>query len=139
ITKPECQTADSQVAFRFGDTVVASTVPAGRQGDLNRAFQVADQAPGSYDQEVYLGKERYFATCVDITPGALPGVRLSVLKSYDEAAARFRGLYSALAGLGLMALLGQCLVAFAIFRRYATPLEHLVDGVRALGKGDFTY
>ncbi|HWZ42220.1 MAG TPA: HAMP domain-containing sensor histidine kinase [Candidatus Saccharimonadales bacterium] len=133
------QIADSQVVFQFGATVVASTVPADRQGDLKRAFQVADQTAGSYDQEVYLGKERYFATCVDLTPGALPGAKLSVLKSYDEAAARFRGLYRALAGLGVLALLGQCLVAFAIFRRYTTPLEHLVEGVRALGKGDFTY
>lgn len=131
--------ADSQVAFRFGETVVASTVASGRQSDLIRAFQVADRTPGEDDREILLGEERYFATSVDMTPGALPGVSLSVLKSYDAAAARFRGLYRTLAGLGVLALFGQSLVALAIFRRYATPLEKLVEGVRALGKGDFTY
>jgi signal transduction histidine kinase len=133
------QIADSQVAFRFGEIVVASTVVPARQGDLVSALREADLTRGAHDQEVRLGNELYFSTSVDITPGIQPGVRLSVLKSYDEAAARFRGLYRTLAALGLLALLGQSLVALAIFRRYASPLEQLVEGVRALGKGDFTY
>jgi len=68
-----------------------------------------------------------------------PAVRLIVLKSYDVATARFRSLYRKLAGLGILALLGQSLLAFAAVRRYTRPLEKLVAGVRALGEGDFNY
>ncbi len=131
--------AESQVAFWFGETVVASTVTPSRQRDLIRTLHDVDRAEGVFTQDVRLGSERYFATSVALSSGAPPGVRLSVLKSYDAATASFRGLYRTLAGLGLVALLGQSLVAFAAFRRYTTPLEQLVGGVRALGKGDFTY
>src|SRR5258708_27236825 len=39
----------------------------------------------------------------------------------------------------MLALRGQSALAFAICRRYTRPLDKLVAGVRALGKGDFAY
>ncbi len=131
--------ADSQVAFWFGGTVVASTIAPNRREDLMRTFHDVARAQGVYTQDVRLGSELYFSTSLALTSGALPGASLTVLKSYDEATARFRGLYRTLAGLGLVAFLGQSLLSFAVFRRFTTPLEQLVAGVRALGKGDFAY
>jgi len=90
-------------------------------------------------QDVQLRDERYVGSSVKLTSADAPDVRLTVLKSYDEAAARFRGLYRILVGIGILSLLGISLLAFIIFRRYTRPLEKLVAGVRALGKGDFAY
>src|SRR5439155_22713790 len=131
--------AGSQVAFLYGKTVVATTIALSRQADLMRAFHDTNAGQPVSAQDVRLGSERYLGASVDVTPGPDPKVCLNVLKSYDQATAKFRGLYRTLLALALFALLGESLLAFAIFRRYTKPLEELVGGVRALGKGDFSY
>src|SRR5437764_5755486 len=131
--------AGSQVAFLYGKTVVATTIAPFRQAELTRAFHDTSGTDHISAQDVRLGNERYLGASVDVTPGPDSKVCLSVLKSYDQATAKFRGLYRTLLALGLFALLGESLLAFAIFRRYTKPLEQLVGGVRALGKGDFAY
>ena len=131
--------AGSQVAFLYGKTVVATTIAPFRQAELTRAFHDTSGTEHIAAQDVRLGNERYLGASVDVTPGPDSKVCLSVLKSYDQATAKFRGLYRTLLALGLFALLGESLLAFAIFRRYTKPLEQLVGGVRALGKGDFAY
>lgn len=129
----------SQVAFLYGESIVATTINATAQQDFLHSIHDLPGTEGMNTQDVRLATERYLSTAIDVTPGSGPRVRLSVLKSYDRATARFRGLYRTLTGLGLLALLGQSLLAFAIFRRYTKPLEQLVAGVRALGQGDFAY
>ena len=128
----------SQVTFLYGDSIVASTIAPLRREDFAHAG--ADpSASNAAPQDFQLGRERFLGSMVELAPGTAPNVRLSVLKSYDEATARYQGLYRTLAGLGILALFGQSFLAFAIFRRYTFPLEKLVSGVRALGKGDFAY
>jgi signal transduction histidine kinase len=129
----------SQVTFLYGSSVVATTIDPSRQADFARkAFDIAASA-SLIPEDLQLNDERYLARSVELTPGATPGVRLNVLQSYDEATARFRMMYRVLVGLGILSLFGLSLLAFAIFRRYTRPLEKLVAGVRALGKGDFDY
>jgi signal transduction histidine kinase len=131
--------AESQVTFLYGDSVVATTIaPSMRQSFAAESHATAKSKDLSI-QDIQLGQERYFSTLVEVSADTTPAVRLSVLKSYDEATARFRGLYRTLAGLGVLAFLGQSVLAFAAFRRSTRPLERLVAGVRALGKGDFSY
>jgi signal transduction histidine kinase len=137
--KEVSQIAGSQVSFLYGNTVVASTIDRARLSAFEREFQVPSVSQDLAVQDLQLGDERYLASTMELTNSAPPGVRLNVLKSYDQAAARFQGLYRTLAGLGIAALLGQGLLAFVAFRRYTRPLEKLVAGVRALGRGDFTY
>jgi signal transduction histidine kinase len=129
----------SEVTFLYGDSIVASTIAPARQRQLAGHFHAAAGSQDLSIQDLQLGAEHYLATSLELSPGTGPSVRLSVLKSYDVPAARFRGLYRTLAFLGMLALLGQSLLAFVIFRRYTRPIEKLVAGVRALGKGDFTY
>ena len=131
--------AGSHVTFLCGDSVVASTIAPGQQSDFARKAHELAGLASLAPEDFQLGEERYLVTSVELAPDAVPGVRLIVLKSYDQATARFRGLYRTLIGLGTLALFGQSLLAFAIFRRYTFPLEKLVAGVRALGKGDFAY
>ncbi len=139
VAKDVSRIAGSEVAFLYGDSVVATTIAPARQAEFARKFHQVSGLQRPYPEDVQLGEERYLATSVEVMPGTAPSVCLSVLKSYDEATARFRGLYRTLVGLGMLALLGQSALAFAIFRRYTRPLDKLVAGVRALGKGDFTY
>jgi signal transduction histidine kinase len=131
--------ADSEVTFLYGEAIVASTIADARQKDLMQELQRAVERKDLSIQDLQLGQERYLATSLELSPGAAPGVRLSVLKSYDAEAARFHGLYRTLVLLGILAIFGQSVLAFIVFRRFTRPLEKLVDGVRALGKGDFIY
>src|SRR5438094_10523947 len=68
-----------------------------------------------------------------------PGVRLSVLKSYDQATAFLDRRNRLLLALGLAAVVGGSILVFLISHTFTRPLGTLVNGVRALEKGDFTY
>jgi len=71
--------------------------------------------------------------------GQTPSVRLSVLKSYDQATAFLDRLNRLLLGLGLAAVVGGSLLVFLISHTFTRPLGNLVNGVRALEQGDFAY
>jgi signal transduction histidine kinase len=131
--------AESEVAFLYGESIVASTVAVDRQKELAPQLRGASDRKDLSIQDLQLGQERYVATSLELSHGAVPAVHLNVLKSYDAPEERFHGLYRTLAFLGVVAFFGQSLLAFVIFRRFTRPLEKLVDGVRALGKGDFAY
>jgi signal transduction histidine kinase len=139
VVKDVSSIASSQVTFLYGNSVVASTITLADEPEFARKLREVSGPEGLNGRDLQLGNERYLATSVDLTPGAQPSVYLSVLKSYDLATARFRGLYQTLVALGIAALFGESLLAFAVFRRFTRPLEKLVEGVRALGKGDFAY
>src|SRR5215472_1778770 len=131
--------AASQVTFLCGGSLVASTIDRSRLPDFVSKFRTS---PGRQDMDVQdfrLGGERYLASTVELTPPATPAVQLNVLKSYDQAAARFQNLYRTIAALGIAVCLVLGVLAFIAFRRYTRPLEKLVAGVRALGRGDFAY
>jgi signal transduction histidine kinase len=66
-------------------------------------------------------------------------VRLIVLKSYDQATAFLDSLNRLLVALGLAAVLGGSALVFFISHTFTRPLGNLVEGVRALEKGDFSY
>src|SRR5579864_909962 len=129
----------SEVTFLYGDSIVASTIESSKREEFVRRAHGFNAVATHDPQDVQLRDERYVGSSVKLTSADAPDVRLTVLKSYDEAAARFRGLYRILVGIGILSLLGISLLAFIIFRRYTRPLEKLVAGVRALGKGDFAY
>src|SRR6266571_1061350 len=139
VAKDVSRIAGSEVAFLYGDSVVATTIAPARQSEFTRKFHHISGSQGLHPEDVQLGAERYLATSMEVMPGTASSVSLSVLESYDAATARFRDLYRTLVGLGILALFGQSALAFAIFRRYTRPLDRLVAGVRALGKGDFAY
>jgi signal transduction histidine kinase/CheY-like chemotaxis protein len=124
----------SQVAFRYGSEIVASTFAPSKAQDLARQLHA-----GTSQQELKIDGERFFASSVDLTPGANPAVSIIVLKSYSEALAFLENLNHLLISLGLVAVLAGGMLAFAISDRFTRPLESLVEGVRALEKGDFGY
>jgi signal transduction histidine kinase len=128
--------AASQVAFYYGDKVVRSTLNPVQEADLAHHPLV----PSSSDPEqVQLGDERFLETSVELAPGRTPSVRLTVLKSYDQATAFLDNLNRLLLALGLAAVLGGSGLVFFISHTFTRPLGNLVAGVRALEKGDYHY
>jgi len=131
--------AASEVAFRYGDSIVRSTLKPAQESELLRvAPRTAAGGPPQGDQ-IRLGEERFLATSVDLpTPGA-PALNLWVLKSFDQATAFLSNLNELLLALGLTAVLAGSLLVFLISHTFTRPLENLVAGVRALEQGDYAY
>jgi signal transduction histidine kinase len=131
--------AASQVAFYYGDKIVRSTLDPTHEAELSRHPTVR-YAPGIPEPEqVQLGDERFLATSLELAADKAPSVRLSVLKSYDQATAFLDSLNRLLLALGLTAVLGGSALVFFISHTFTRPLGNLVEGVRALGRGDFNY
>jgi len=131
--------AASQVAFYYGNTIVRSTLTPSQEAELARQNVVRTASITSDPEEVQLGDERFLGTSLELASGKSPSVRLSVLKSYDQATAFLDSLNHLLLALGLVAVLGGSALVFFISHTFTRPLESLVDGVRALEKGDFAY
>src|SRR2546422_3903307 len=86
-----------------------------------------------------LGDESFLSTSVELARRETPSVRLSVVKSYDQATAFLDRLNRLLLALGLAAVVGGSILVFLISHTFTRPLGSLVNGVRALEKGDYTY
>ncbi len=129
--------AGGHVAFYFGNQIVKSTLTPEKEkqlGDTSSARSISHSS-----DSIQLGNERFLAASVDLTPEGANRVRLTVLKSYDQATSVLTSLNRLLLILGLMAMIiGSCM-AFFISDTFTRPLGKLVEGVRALGKGDFGY
>ena len=124
----------TQLAFRYGSDVVASTLSAVQEQELSRQLHSAISR-----REVQLSDESFLVNSIELTPGAHPQLTLTVLKSYNEAYASLQKLNHLLVGVGFVAVLGGGVLVFAISDKFILPLGRLVDGVRALEEGNFTY
>jgi signal transduction histidine kinase len=131
--------AASEVAFRYGDSIVRSTLKPAQESELLRvAPRTAAGGPPQGDQ-VRLGEERFLASAVDLPALGAPALTLWVLKSFDRATAFLSSLNELLLALGLTAVLAGSLLVFVISHTFTRPLENLVAGVRALEQGDYAY
>jgi signal transduction histidine kinase len=131
--------ASSEVAFRFGDTPIASTLAATQQTDFARQLSGNLTNLSGTPREIQLGAERYVVATVSLSPDGGPAVSLSVLKSLDKATSFLSGLNRGLIALGLLSVLAGSALVFLISHTFTRPLSSLVAGVRALERGDFRY
>ena len=128
------QVAASQVAIVSDQTVVVSTL------NPEQAQELQTQLAGlSARVNWKLGKESFVASALVLNPDDTPQVTIIVMKSYDQATAFLNHLRHLLLAVGLGAVLGGSLLVYLIAGTFTRPLEKLVDGVRALGGGDFGY
>jgi signal transduction histidine kinase/ActR/RegA family two-component response regulator len=89
---------------------------------------------------VSLGDEPFFAMSVPITAGdAEPIIRLTVLKSNENALVALNQSKHLLIALGIGALALGGLFVYVIADRLTRPLTALARGVRALEMGDYAY
>jgi len=131
--------AASEVAFRYGDSIVRSTLKPAQESELLRvAPRTAAGGPPQGDL-IRLGEERFLASAVELPAPGAPALNLWVLKSFDRATAFLSSLNELLLALGLTAVLAGSLLVFLISHTFTRPLENLVAGVRALEQGDYAY
>ncbi len=135
--------AASQVAFSYGNTMVRSTLTSPQQDELARQHWAPSDAAISPPQEIQLQDEEFLSTSLILNgvrnAGQAGAVRLTVLKSYDQATAFLDRLNRLLLALGLVAVVIGSLLVFLISHTFTRPFGSLVAGVRALEKGDFDY
>ena len=131
--------AASKVAFYYGDTIVRSTLDPSHEAELARHPFSHNGSAIVEPEEVRLGDEHFLGTSLELAPGKSPSVRLTVLKSYDQATAFLDSLNRLLLALGLAAVAAGSGLVFVISHTFTRPLGSLVAGVRALEKGDFHY
>jgi signal transduction histidine kinase len=133
------QASSSRVAFYYGNDIVRSTLPPPLESALARQSPASSDSTGASPARLELGAEQFLVTTLDLAPGRATPVHLAVLKSYDEATRFLDRLNRLLVLLGLIAGIAGSLLVFLISHTFTRPLSNLVDGVRALGKGDFSY
>jgi signal transduction histidine kinase len=131
--------AASEVAFRYGDAIVRSTLKTAQESELLQTAPRPATWTSPQGDQINLGGERFLATSVSLSTAGEPALNLWVLKSFDRATAFLRNLNELLLALGLTALLAGSLLVFLISHTFTRPLENLVAGVRALELGDFGY
>jgi signal transduction histidine kinase len=139
VTSEVSQASASQVAFYYGDAIVRSTLSPSLEGSLSRQAATLAEATSSAPARLQLGNEEFLGTTLDLAPGKVPAVHLAVLKSYDQATRFLDRLNRLLLLLGLLAGLAGSLLVFFLSHTFTLPLANLVDGVRALAKGNFSY
>src|SRR5208337_1282973 len=131
------QIAASQVAIVCGQDVVVSTLNSDQTNGLRSHLtaQAIPQSPADWK----LGKERFIASSLELNPGESPPVTIVVMKSYDEATAFLNHLSRLLVAVGFGAVFVGSVLVYFTASTFTRPLEKLVDGVRALGSGNFRY
>jgi signal transduction histidine kinase len=129
--------AASQVAFSYGHEIIRTTLAPAQEAELARQL-VADSRHRS-PEELQLSDEHFLVTSVELAPGRSPSVRLIVLKSFDQATRFLDRVNRLLLALGLAAVLGGSLLVFFISDTFMRPLGSLVEGVRALERGNYDY
>jgi signal transduction histidine kinase len=139
IAREVSRVAASEVAFRYGNGIVRSTLTPSQEAQLQRAGTNAASGGVAAPDEVRLGDERFLTTSIDLSSTGTTPVRLSVLKSFDQATAFLTSLNQLLLALGLAAVLAGSVLVFLISRTIIRPLDNLVAGVRALEHGDYGY
>jgi hypothetical protein len=110
----------SQVAFSYGDEIVATTLTADQAQSTGLRALAAGAAEHAPDVEV--GKENFVATSLDLSGQQEIPVRLTVLGSYDQAAKFLDNLNRLLLLLGLTAVLVGSALVFLISYTFTRPL-----------------
>ena len=131
------EAAAADVTFLVDGEVAATTLPATRLNDLRQRSSALDGA--SAPQKMELAGEAYIAAAATLPAAGQTKIQIVVLKSYDRASEYLRRVSRLVIALGLATLLIGLVLAVAVSRSVTRPLETLVAGARALGRGDFDY
>jgi signal transduction histidine kinase len=125
-----------QVAFSYGNEIVATTLTAPQSAGTSVGALITGSSPDG-PRDVEVGEEHFLATSLDLSGQQETPVRLTVLGSYDQAAKFLDKLNRLLLLLGLAAVVVGSALVFLISHTFTRPLASLVEGVRALERGDF--
>jgi signal transduction histidine kinase len=132
------QAAAADVVFSAGGSIMATTLDQKREQTYVQQ-SLKPRADGKRGDDLWLGSEHYLQVSVHLAEFHGMPIELIVLKSYDEASRYLTQLNRLLGATGLLVLIVAGLLGIYISGTITKPLERLVTGTRALGKGDFQY
>ena len=128
---------ESEVVFCQADVPVRSTLSSSQLAEL--VPHLSSFVDASSPAIISLGGERFQATSVELGFGSGKPVRLVILKSLASAYAFLTHLDRLVLGLGFVGVVAGTLLALVVSRTITRPLDELVAGVRALGRGEYDY
>jgi signal transduction histidine kinase len=131
--------AAGRVAFYYAGDIVTSTLTSADEINLAHTKSVEAGNGSLQPRPIRLGNERFLQTTIRLSPQNNPSVRLTVLKSYDQATAFLAKTDRLLLALGVLAVVVGGTLVFFISHTFTRPLSSLVAGVGALERGDFNY
>lgn len=131
--------AGGRVAFYYSGQIVTSTLGSSDEANLNKIESEASESASLEPQPVRMGNERFLQTTIQLSPKSASNVRLTVLKSYDQATAFLAKTNQLFLALGVLAVVVGGALVFFISHTFTRPLSSLVAGVAALERGDFDY
>jgi signal transduction histidine kinase len=131
--------ASCQVAFRYGNQVVVSTLSPPQQQALSGQPNRFTTPRATSSEEIPLGDEVFLAISLKLADTYDQPVELTVLKSFDAATRFVRELNRLFLGVGVVAIIAGSWLIFVISDTFTRPLANLVAGVRALEQGNFEF
>jgi len=129
--------AGGEVSISYGDKAIVSTLRPSQESAMAAVRRGASLAAAP--TQITLDGERFIASTLDLDSSTPPAARLTVLKSYDQAAAFLDRLTRLVLGLGIAAVVFGSVVLYFICLNFTRPLENLAAGVKALQAGDFSF
>ena len=143
VARQVSEAAAAEVTFTVGDQIVASTLQPGLQQQLVTQASQLLHSPTA-ESNIQLGKMDYLAASVPLSaadqqsPGAaMP--QLVVLKSFEQATQLVNRVNRWVLTLVLIALLAGAAMLLSISHTLTRPIQTLVEGSRALARGNFEY
>jgi len=129
--------ASSEVIISYRDETIVSTLRPAQESAMAAVWRGTKLT--ATPAQVTLDGERFLASTVDLDSATPLAVRLTVLKSYDQAASFLDRLTRLVLGLGIAAVILGSVVLYFICLNFTRPLENLAAGVKALQAGDFSF
>src|SRR2546430_549562 len=124
----------ADLVFRQGNRILSSSLSPFEEQQLS----IVDASSPDATQLVVHNK-RYFVSSLKLSSESSDDLNLLVLKSDAAALASIDRLNLLLILLGLTAVVLGGILVYFISSTFTKPLDSLVEGVRALEQGDFSY
>lgn len=131
--------ASNQIALATSDTIIASTLPARDEAEMQRRLRTGDIPQTLTTGLLTLETDQYRFSSVLLHGSSPTPVRCYVMMPLVPVNTFIKRLnYTIYITGGLAILFGALLFGF-VAKTITRPLDNLVAGVKALASGDFTY
>ena len=131
--------AGNQIALTTSDTIIASTLPSGDEGEFQRQLRAGLISVNTTSGELTLQTDQYAFSAVLLHGSSPAPVHCYVMMPLVPANTFVKRLnFTIYLVCGMAVLVGALLFGF-VARTVTRPLDNLVDGVKALAAGDFTF
>jgi signal transduction histidine kinase len=131
--------AQNLIALTMGDTVIASTLPAPDEAELQKRIRANPSLDQVTSGEIALETDHYAFSSVLLHRASPSPVHCYVMMPLVPVNTFIHRLNFSIYLMGGLAVLFGVLLFGFVARTITRPLDNLVAGVKALAAGDFTY